>query len=325
MADNVFVKAEKLAAATLGLLDHQVILGSLVARDSGADFVGASGDTVNIKRPSKLIGSEEALTRSSTREIESENLAEWKIAVKLDTHVYSAVDLSDAELTLDVEDFGAQVLDPQAKTIVRRIEKKLAAALQSAPAIGTVDVDKDTGDEVTAGSVRKAIVKARNKLNRQDVPVSGRYLVVGADVESALLNDPTLVRVDTSGTDSVLRESIIGRLAGFTIVVSNDVDPGTAIAFHPSAYILVNRAPVVPTSAQGASQSYEGLSVRVMRDYNSKTASDRSFLSTYTGIGEVKDAPEGTPKGQEEAKATQLRAVSFKLKPVTVTPPVEGK
>jgi hypothetical protein len=322
MADNVFVKAEKLAAATLGLLDHQVVLGSLVARDSGADFIGAAGDTVNIKRPSKLIGSEEALTRSTTREIESENLAEWKIAVKLDTHVYSAVDLSDAELTLDVEDFGAQVLDPQAKTIVRRVEKKLAAALQSAPAIGTVDVDKDTGDEITAGSVRKAIVKARNKLNRQDVPVSGRYLVVGADVESALLNDPTLVRVDTSGSDSVLRESIIGRLAGFTIVVSNDVDPGTAIAFHPSAYILVNRAPVVPTSAQGASKAYEGLSVRVMRDYNSKTASDRSFLSTYMGIGEVKDAPEGTAKGQEEAKATQLRAVSFKLKPVTA--PVEG-
>ncbi|MFK0294495.1 P22 phage major capsid protein family protein [Streptomyces sp. NPDC090442] len=323
MSPNVFAKSEKLAAATLGLLDRQVVLGSLVARDSGADFTGAAGDVVNIKRPTRLDGAEQDLRADNSGGIESENLAEWKISVPLDKHVYSAVDLSDAELTLDVTDFGAQVLDPQAKTIVKRIEKKLAATLQTAPAVGTVDVDRTTGEPINDTAVRKMIVKARNVLNRQDVPVAGRYLVVGADVESALLNDPLLIRVDTSGTDSVLRESTIGRLAGFTIVVSNDIDPGAAIAYHPSAYILVNRAPVVPSSAQGSSSSYEGLSVRVMRDYNSRTASDRSFLSTYVGIGEVLDAPEGTPKGQEKDKARQLRAVSFKLKPVT--PPVESK
>ncbi|MGW3072731.1 P22 phage major capsid protein family protein [Kitasatospora sp. NPDC001132] len=317
MADHVFVKAEKLAAAALGLLERQAILGGLVTRDGGAAFTGAAGDVVNIKRPSVLTGNEEALTRSTTREIQSEALHEWKINVKLDTHAYSAVDLSDAELTLDVEDFGAQVLDPQVKSIVRRIEKKLAARLATAPALGTVDVNKNTGDEMVAGSVRKMVVKARNQLNRNDVPVSGRYLVVGADVESALLNDPTLVRVDTSGSDSVLREATIGRLAGFTIVTSNDIAPDTAIALHPTAYILVNRAPVVPTSAQGATRSYDNLSLRLMRDYNSKTASDRSFLSTYLGIGEVTDAPEGTVPGTEAANAKQLRAVSFKLKPVT--------
>ncbi|MEU7177033.1 MULTISPECIES: P22 phage major capsid protein family protein [Streptomyces] len=316
MADNVFAKAEKLAAVTLGLLEHQAVLASLVTPDSGADFTGAANDTVNIKRPSRLNGSEEALTRSSSREIESENLSEWTIPVKLSSHIYSAVDLSDAELTLDIADFGEQVLVPQTQTIVRRVERKVAAALAAAPSVGVVEVDKATGDEMSVGSVRRMVTKARNRLNQQDVPVSGRVLVVGADVESALLNDPLLVRVDTSGTDSVLRESTIGRLAGFTIVTSNYIDPGTAVAFHPSAYILVNRAPVVPTSAQGASKTYEGLSVRVMRDYNSRTASDRSFLSTYTGIGEVLDAPEGTPKGQEDKAAKQLRAVSFKLKPV---------
>jgi hypothetical protein len=315
VADNVFAKANKLAAAALGLLDRQSVLSGIVTRDGGDAFTGAANDTVNIKRPSLLIGSAEALTRSTSREISTENLNEWTIPVKLDTHAYSAVDLSDAELTLDVEDFGAQVLDPQVKTIARRIEKGLAAKFATAPAIGTVPVDKTTLNELTPGSVRAMIVKARNVLNKADVPLVGRYLVVGADVESCLLNDPTLLNVDQSGSDSVLREATIGRLRGFTIVTSNDVDPGTAIALHPTAYILVNRAPVVPTSAQGATQTFADLSIRVMRDYNSKTASDRSFVSTYMGIGEVLDAPAGTAPGTEAANAKQLRAVSFKLAP----------
>lgn len=316
MADHVFVKVEKLAAASLGLLDRQAILGGLITRDGAAQFTGAAGDTVNIKRPATLIGSEEQITRSKTREIETENLNEWKIAVKLDTHAYSAVDLSDAELTLDIEDFGAQVLDPQVKSIVRRIEKKLAAKLETAPAIGTVAVDAATGDEVNEGAVRKMVVRARNRLNRNDVPVSGRKLVVGADVESALLNDPMLVRFDTSNSTTVLRESTIGRLAGFDIVVSNDIAPDTAIALHPTAYVLVNRAPVIPAGVTyGATRSHENLAMRLIRDYNSKTASDRSFLSTYLGIGEITDAPEGTVPGTEEDNAKQLRAVSFKLVP----------
>ena len=317
MANNVFAKAERLAAAALGLLDRQSVLAGLVTRDAGDAFTGAKNDTVNIRRPSVLVGAAEALTRDTTREIATENLNEWTIPVKLDTHAYSAVDLSDAELTLDVEDFGAQVLDPQVKAISRRVEKGLAAKFATAPAIGTVPVDKTTLNEVTPGAVRAMIVKARNVLNKNDVPLTGRFLVVGADVESCLLNDPTLLNVDTSGSDSVLREAIIGRLRGFTIVTSNDIDPGQAIALHPTAYILVNRAPVVPTSAQGATRTFADLSLRVMRDYNSKTASDRSFVSTYMGIGEVLDAPAGTTPGQEASKAAQLRAVSFKLAPTT--------
>lgn len=50
MSTNVFAKADKLAAGTLGLLKRQTVLAGLVAKDSGADFTGAAGDAVNIKR-----------------------------------------------------------------------------------------------------------------------------------------------------------------------------------------------------------------------------------------------------------------------------------
>ncbi|MGY1436692.1 P22 phage major capsid protein family protein [Streptomyces reniochalinae] len=307
---HVFEKAEKLTATALALLDRQVVLANLIARDSGAEFTGAKNDTVNIKRPTRLAGSEQDLRADNSAGIESENLNEWSIPVKLDKHIYSAVDLSDAELTLDVTNFAEQVLAPQTHTVARRIERATAAKLQTAPSIGSVETDEN-GDPVDARAVRRALVKARNKLNRNDVPLTGRVAIVGADVESALLNDPDLVPVDTSGSSEVLREATIGRLAGFNIVVNNDVDPRTAVCLHPSAYILVNRAPVVPVSAQGSSSSVEGLAVRLIRDYNSRTASDRSFVSSYVGFGEVLDAPETSTN--PEADAVQMRAVSFTL------------
>jgi N4-gp56 family major capsid protein len=307
---NVFEKAEKLSATALALLDRQVVLANLIQRDSGAEFTGAKGDTVNIKRPTRLAGAEQALRADNSGGIVSESLNEWSIPVQLNRHIYSAVDLSDAELTLDVTNFAEQVLTPQTSTVARRIERAVAAILETAPTIGEVQTDA-AGDPVDARAVRRALVKARNKLNRNDVPLSGRYAVVGADVESALLNDPDLVPVNTSGSSEVLREAMIGRLAGFNIVVSNDIDPRTAICLHPSAYILVNRAPVVPVSAQGSSSSVEGLALRLVRDYNSHTASDRSFVSSYIGFGETKDAPEGSKN--PKADAVQMRAVSFTL------------
>ncbi|MFE7315137.1 P22 phage major capsid protein family protein [Streptomyces sp. NPDC057555] len=307
---HVFEKAEKLTATALALLDRQVVLANIISRDSGAEFTGAKGDTVNIKRPSRLTGAEQALRADNAGGIQSENLNEWSIPVRLDRHIYSAVDLTDAELTLDVANFAEQVLAPQTNTVARRIERATAAQLMNSPSIGEVQTDEH-GDPVDAQAVRRALVKARNRLNRQDVPLTSRYAIVGADIESALLNDPVLVPVDTSGSSEVLREATIGRLAGFNIVVSNDIDPRTAICLHPSAYVLVNRAPVVPVSAQGSSSSVEGLAVRLVRDYNSHTASDRSFVSSYIGFGEVLDAPETSTNPARDA--VQMRAVSFRL------------
>lgn len=297
---NAFEKAEKLTATFLGLLERNVLLANLVSRDAGAEYTGAKNDTVNIKRPSRLAGAEQDLRADNSAGITSENLNEWSIPVQLNRHVYSAVDLSDAELTLDVTDFGAQVLAPQAYSVTRRIEKLVAGALAGAPKAGDVYL----GDR---GAVRRALIEARKSLNKNDVPTVGRYAVIGTDVEASLLDDPNLVQVDQSGSSDVLREGTVGRLYGFTLVVSNDVAPGAIIAFHPSAYILVNRAPVVPASAQGASQSFEGLSARVMRDYNSHTASDRSFVSSYVGIGEVTDLS----GGEDPTNARMLRAVRF--------------
>ncbi|MBK7186933.1 MAG: hypothetical protein IPH85_13635 [Ignavibacteria bacterium] len=52
---NVFQKADKIAGVGLGLLQRQVVLPNLFRNRFGiADFRGAKGDVVNVKRPALL-------------------------------------------------------------------------------------------------------------------------------------------------------------------------------------------------------------------------------------------------------------------------------
>lgn len=287
---NEILKPEKWASAALGLLENERVLSGLVGRDSGAEFVGAEGDAVNIKRPAILSGTREALRdmdadpdgSSPYAGIQSEALKERSIQVKLTDHVYSAVDLTDAELSLDITDFGAQVLSPQSKAIADRVEAMIAQKLNGL----TAEEKTVPGPE----GVRAEIVALRKTLNKRNVPATGRILVVGVDVEELILNDPQFVRVDQSGSDSALRAAEIGRVAGFRVVVSNIVQDNRMVAMHPSAYTLVTRAPRVPEGAvRGESTAFGGVAMRAIKDYNSVTAKDRSFLSTFAGVGETTD------------------------------------
>lgn len=279
------LKPEKWASAALGLLEGEHVLAGLVSKDAGDSFIGAQGDTVNIKRPSLLTGTVEALRAmdgASYAGIQTESLKETSFAVKLDTHVYNAVDLTDAELSLDITQFGAQVLTPQVKSIATRIEYMLARKFNELSAQAVTGTSTDI--------VRRTIVGMRKTLNKRDVPQSGRILVVGVNIEEHLLNDPLFIRADQAGTTSALTAATIGNIAGFRVVVANIIGDDRMVAFHPSAYTLVTRAPQIPSGAvAGETTSYKGIALRSVKDYNSHTAKDRSFLSTFAGIGETVD------------------------------------
>lgn len=313
MAHNI-VKAEKWASAAVGLLERELVLTALVGRDAGADFTGARGDTVNIKRPSLLSGTIEALRdmQGSGYQLQTEDLEEGSISVALQHHIYSAVDLTDAELTLDIVDFGAQVLAPQTRAIADRVESLIAAKFNGLAPAFTVS---GTPDELGGGKIRRAITELRKILNARSVPMTGRVLVVGVDVESYLLQDPNLTRASYSGDASALRAAELGNLYGFRVVVSPAIDPERMVALHPSAYTLVTRAPRVPEGAvSGSSISYAGVAMRALRDYNSATARDRSVLSTFVGVGETLD-PEITydadgAKTVDMENPVMLRAVA---------------
>ena len=96
---QAFLKAERIVAQGLGLLQRELILPRLVQRYGDADFVGAKNDTVTIRIPSILRGREYEW-RTRNLPIEIDELEEFSVDVSLDTHIYSAVQITDEELTL---------------------------------------------------------------------------------------------------------------------------------------------------------------------------------------------------------------------------------
>lgn len=288
---NTFLKATRIAAAALGLLEREIVLPGLVWRNAGGEFDGEAGDTISIKVPARTTARTRTLrgARPSASEgngiITMDELVETKVDVTLDTDVYNAVATTDEELTLDIKDFGAQILAPQVRAVAEGVENAVVAEMVGAAYATTLTLD--TTDPY------KTAIDATVALNKAKVPRTDRFLVVGADMEGVFLKSERLSRVDQSGSDMALRKAQIGVLAGFGPVYGSlAIPPGMGFAFHRTAYVLGMRAPKVPSGAKaGSSQSYAGLAMRWLQDYDFRNVQDRSLVDTFIGTNIVDDGP----------------------------------
>lgn len=286
---NTFIKATRIASAALGLLEREIVLPGLVWRDAVGDFTGAGGDTISVRVPARTQARTRTLrgARGAASEgtgiITMDDLTETKVDVTLDTDVYNAVPITDEELSLDITDFGSQILAPQVRAVAEGIENALADEMMAATYATVLTLD--TTDPY------KTAVDAGVALNKANVARTERVLVVGADMEGVFLKSDHLSKVDQSGSDDALRRAVVGRLAGFgPVVATNALPPDVGFAFHRTAFVLAMRAPAVPGGASfGASQTFQGLAMRWLRDYDFRNVQDRSLVDTFIGTTAVVD------------------------------------
>lgn len=303
---NTFLTATKISRTALGLLQREIVLPAMVWRDVDADFVGATSETVNIRVPARTRSRRRTLgtVRPTASEgegiITMDELTETSIPVQLTDDVYNAVPITDEDLTLKIENFGTQILQPQVLAVAEGLEEMVAAEMLGATYATTLTVD--TTDPYNT------FVDGRQALNDQNVPKTERFAVVGSAIEAAILKSAHFKEVDKSGSDSALRDAIIGRVAGFGEAHgSNALPPNVGFLFHRTAYVLAMRAPRVPDGAtKGSSQSFQGLTMRWLQDYDFRNQQDRSMVNVYAGTNIVADGKSneiqtltitGTPTG----------------------------
>jgi hypothetical protein len=280
---NAFLKAETIAATALGLLEREMVLSNLVWSNAGFDFTGAKADTVTVRIPATTTAREYEWRNDRSADIVLDSLSEDSITVQLNKDIYSAIGITDEELTLDIKDFGSQVLQPQVNAIAKAVDTGVATMIEGAT-YGNPTVTLDETDPWLG------IVDARATLNKSNIPQEGRTLLIGSDVETALLKSGRINDLSKSGSDSALRNATVGRLAGFDLVVSNAIAPRAAYGFIPSAFVLATRAPAIPAGVtSGSSQSYNGLAMRWIRDYDASKLRDRSILNIYAGYNVMTD------------------------------------
>lgn len=277
-----FLKPTKIVATMLGLLTREATLPNLVWQNPVGNFAGAFNDTISIRLPA-YIGARTRTLRAGTARTQ-DNLFERKVDLTLDTDVYLDVPITDEELTLDIADFGAQVLNPMASGITRTIEDQLASVIGGASYENSITAVQSTDDPY------EIAVKARKYLNNAYVPYDGRVIVVGSEVEEWFLDSDRFIKANESGSTQTLREAVIGRVAGYTVVSSPAIDGDKAYAFHQTAYALSLAAPVVPAGAPyGASMSHDGMAMRLVRVFDPDAVADRIIFDSWLGAAAVKD------------------------------------
>lgn len=288
---NETIKAAQIVEAAVLLLQREIVLPRLVWRMADANFQGALDDTITLRVPA-VLDARTRVMRANTA-LTFDEFAETAVPVQLNTHVYNGLKIRDEELTLDIRNFAAQVLSPQIRAVAEGLEDVIATALAAADAEATsIDFVEGTDEPFDV------LIDARKKLNLLNVPMGDRVFLAGANVEAALLKSEKFNRVDQSGTDDALREATLNRIAGFTIVVSNAIDPDAAYAFHRTAIALGMVAPSLPDGAASKARvSLDGLAMRYLRDYapeNSTGPVDRSLVDCFVGAASVEDGEEGS-------------------------------
>lgn len=321
---NTFLKPTVIAATAIGLLYRELVVARTVWTDAinPGEFSGALNDTVNMRVPARRVARTRTL-RAGTP-ITNDASVEFSVPVKLDTDVYNGAPITDEELTLDITDFGAQILTPQVVAVAEGVEDLLVDEIQGASYPSGLTLNPDWTIFTVNGKTDWYLVAARaaKLLDKNNVPASGRTLLIGANVKEEIVTSDRFTRADSMG-DGVANDTIserrIGRIAGFDVIYSPSLDDDEAYAYHRTAFVLATRAPLVPRGANAASTRsigavggaqgyYQGISVRWLSDYDYTNTTDRSLVNTWMGTATVldPDAPQNPASTMSLKRAVKI-------------------
>lgn len=282
---HVPVKPTTIVEATSGLVEKELTIAKLVTRKAFDAFKGEAGDKVTIKVRGRLPYRKMAFRDDRTNSLITDIYKEGKTDITWGGYIYSGVAITDEQAEFDLDGWTSLV-DEQASAVAAGINREAADLVTGAPYEVVIK-----GARV---NLRSAIGEARKVLNKFLVPNEGRILVVGSDFEQAMLEEKNLTLASYVGdvrADTALGQAILGRVAGFTVVMDLSIGSGDAYAMVPSGFVQLLGAPLLPQSVPfGATLNKDGVSLRWMRDYWTEKRTDRSFVDTWEGHNHVLDA-----------------------------------
>ena len=122
-----------------------------------------------------------------------------------------------------------------------------AAAANLIGTDGTPKVPDNTAG--SASNVYNLLVDAAVALTDSKVPSEGRWAIVPPWFYGRLLKEPIFVKANESGSDQALRNGIVGKAAGFTVLQSHNV-PYTAGATNTKYKIMFGVGDAISYASQ---------------------------------------------------------------------------
>ena len=309
------VKPEKVVQLALAIVERSVVSPYLSTRFPDGTFTGAEGDTITVNIGKLKAVARDYEFRTRTAPIVMDDIAGGgKLSAKLDKHVVSATSITLEQLTLDEIELIRDVVGPQAEAVAADLEAKVLAKFGTIPWKRTFEITADHDP-------LRVVAEARRLLDADKVaPRAGRVFLIGSDVEANWIVSDRLSRYDSTGETGTpaLRDATIGRLAGTPVVALPDLPPDFVWYGHPSALMVANVAPVVPSGAKTGKQgvSKNGFAGTWIADYDSAYGRDRSMFHAFAGMTDIRDErnADGSlvdPTGDGYATAKNVRGIGI--------------
>jgi len=205
---NTFLTAQQIAREALVRLHSNMVMAGLVYTDYAKEFA-KQGDTIQVKKPAVFVADDFGGT------INLQDVGESNVLVKMDKIADVSVEVSSSELTMNVDNFGTQILDGATLAIAEKVDRELCGLY--------ADIPYYAGVSGTTPSSLTDIASPMKVLNTNRVPNAQRNLVMDPEAQAKLIVLDAIAGADKSGTTAALREASMGRLMGFDTYMDQNI------------------------------------------------------------------------------------------------------
>ena len=274
---NTFLTPEVVAKEALMVLTGNLVMADLVHRDYSDEFVSV-GDTVSIRKPAKFVA------KNFTGTAEAQDITEGSVSVKLDRFRDVTVAVTSKQMSLDIGDFSAQVVEPAMQAIAQAIDQDLLAV-----ACAQAGMVKAGTENATDLSDIAALAK---QLDIAKAPIQNRSLVLHPEHKYRYALTENLSNVSYAGDNETLRDALLGRVYTLdTYMDQNAPDsaaatPGTATAFTVSGAKgdeAVTVGDLQGTISAGDGFILDGYFYRFTQGGTGKLTIDQKLMGDYDG------------------------------------------
>lgn len=230
--DNDASIPELWARYVVALLEKYMVAGKLVHRDF-EPMVQEFGDTVNTRRPSTPTIDR----KDDTDTIVPSDVSTTNIAVKLNMQPVASFGLTSREMSLSIDDLVTLHLDGHIKKMAEFIDASVYG--QYAQFLGT-SVGGSLGS-VSNSNYQQYLTELVKALDEANCPVSGRTMLISANLKAKILQNQTLVGADQRGRLTALEQGEVGDIYGIRHIMTQTART-VAAADVTSATFQINNA-----------------------------------------------------------------------------------
>lgn len=211
------------SATLLVALRKSLVYSAFINRDYEGEIAEA-GDTVRITSVGRpTIGD----YVPNVTKITPEQINDSQRTLVVDQSKYFAFGVDDVDARQAKGNVLPQSMSEAAFALGDVVDQFISGhytGIQSANALGAITVDRGTPGDF----YDEVLVPLKVTLDVANVPTQGRVAAITPSQHALLLRDSRFIKVNESGTSEGLRNGMVGRAAGFDLILTNNAPTPTA-------------------------------------------------------------------------------------------------